>query len=112
MMAMECPMCDGKLKKGRSRFSYHDIEFGEYDADICAKCGEVFFTEEASDEIDRKAKELGLWGLEARSKVSYSGNSLMVRIPREIAEFMDLEKGDGIRIHPEGKKRLVVELTD
>ncbi len=109
---MECPMCNGTLKKGRTEYSYHDIYFGEYDADICDTCGEAFFTEEASDAIDEKAKELGLWGLEARSKVSYSGNSLMVRIPREIAEFLDLEKGDAIRIHPEGKKRLVVELVD
>lgn len=112
MMMMDCPMCDGTLRKGRTEYSYHDIYFGEYDADICNKCGEAFFTEEASDEIEKKAKELGLWGLEARSKVSYSGNSLMVRIPREIAEFLDLEKGDDIRIHPEGKKRLVVELVD
>ena len=109
---MKCPMCDGTLKGGRTEYSYHDINFGEFDADICVKCGEAFFTEEASDEIDEKAKELGLWGLEARSKVSYSGNSLMVRIPREIAEFLELEKGDDIRIHPEGKKRLVVELVD
>ena len=36
----------------------------------------------------------------------------MVRIPREIAEFLGLEKGDDIRIHPEGKKRLVVELVE
>lgn len=98
--------------KGKADYSYHDISFGKYDADTCERCGEAFFTEEASDEIDQKARELGLWGLEARSKVSYSGNSLMVRIPREIAEFLELEKGDEIRIHPEGRKRLVVELVD
>jgi hypothetical protein len=79
---------------------------------VCKRCGEVFFTEAASDEIDRLARAGGLWGLEARTKVSYSGNSLMIRIPREIAEFMGLEKGDGVRIHPEGKRRLVVELAD
>ncbi len=59
-----------------------------------------------------KARELGSWGLEARSKVSCSGNSPMVRIPRGIAESLDLEKGDEIRLHPEGKERLVDELMD
>ena len=44
--------------------------------------------------------------------MSYSGISLIVRIPKEVVEFMGLEKGDGVRIHPEGKKRLVVELLD
>jgi len=105
-------MCDGKLVKGKAEYSFHDIYFGEYDADVCDTCGEAFFTQEASDEIDGKAKEIGVWGLEARSKVSYSGNSLMVRIPREIAEFLELERGDEIRIHPEGRKRLVVELVE
>jgi len=28
------------------------------------------------------------------------------------AGVLDLEKGDSLRIHPEGKKRLVVELVD
>jgi len=59
-----------------------------------------------------KARELESRGLEARSKVSCSGASLMVRITREIAEFLDLEKGDDIGIHPEGKKTLVVEIID
>jgi YgiT-type zinc finger domain-containing protein len=66
MIIMECPKCEGTLRKGRTDYSYKDIYFGEYDADICDKCGEALFTEEASDAIDKKAKELGLWGLEAR----------------------------------------------
>jgi YgiT-type zinc finger domain-containing protein len=109
---MECPLCEGKFLRTKREYAYNDISLGEFEADVCKRCGEVFFTEAASDEIDRLARAGGLWGLEARTKVSYSGNSLMIRIPREIAEFMGLEKGDGVRIHPEGKRRLVVELAD
>lgn len=109
---MKCPICDGRMERMKVEYEYHGIRIGEFDADVCADCGEAFFTEEASDDIDRIAKEKGLWGMEVRSKVSYSGNSLIVRIPREIVEFLDLEKGDNIRIHPEGKRRLVVELVD
>ncbi|NOQ54699.1 MAG: AbrB/MazE/SpoVT family DNA-binding domain-containing protein [Thermoplasmata archaeon] len=36
----------------------------------------------------------------------------MARIPRGIAESLDLEKGDEIRLHPEGKERLVDELVE
>lgn len=109
---MECPVCEGKLRRVKREFIYGDIVLGEFEAEACDRCGEVFFTEASSDEIDRLAKERGIWGFEARTKVSYSGNSLIVRIPKEVVEFMGLEKGDGVRIRPEGKKRLVVELMD
>lgn len=109
---MGCPVCEGRLRKAKREYAYGDIVLGEFDAEVCDRCGEVFFTEEASDEIDRLAKERGVWGIEARTKVSYSGNSLIVRIPKEVVEFMGLEKGDGVRVHPEGKRRLVVELLD
>ena len=107
---MKCPMCGGKLKAGKAEYRYQDVLFGKFDADVCRKCGEAFFTEAASDRIDKIAREKGLWGLERASKVSYSGNSLIVRIPAEIAKFTELERGRDIRIRPEGKKRIVVEL--
>ena len=34
----------------------------------------------------------------------------MVRIPRNIAKFMKLRKGEEILIRPEGKKKLVVTI--
>lgn len=108
---MSCPVCDGKLKKTKAEYSYYDTLLGKFDAEVCQDCGETFYTEESSDKIDQIAKSKGLWGLERKSKISYSGNSLIVRIPKEIAKFMDLEKGEDIKLHPEGKKKLVVEIT-
>ena len=108
---MSCPICNGKLKKVKADYEYYDIYIGKFDAEKCLECGEIFFTENASDKIDRIAKEKGLWGLERRSKISYSGNSLIVRIPKDIAEFLDLKNGKEIQIHPEGKKKLVVEIA-
>lgn len=105
---MECPICEGKLVLKKVPYKYHDIELGRYEAEVCIKCGEVFFTEESSDGIDKKAKELGIWGVEKRSKISYSGNSLIVRIPSEVSKFMKLSKGKEVIIRAEGKKRLVV----
>ncbi len=109
---MGCPICDGKMIRKRSEYRYYDIYFGDFDSDVCEDCGEIFFTEEASDEIDMIAKEKGLWGLEHSSKISYSGNSLIVRIPKDIANFMGISRGEEIKIHPEGKNRLVVEVTN
>lgn len=100
------------MNRKKSEFRFGDIILGKFEADECEKCSEIFFTEEASDEIDKKAKHLGLWGMAAKTKIGYSGNSLIVRIPKDISNFMKLKKGEEISLHPEGKGRLVIELYD
>jgi len=107
---MNCPICEDKMERKQVEFRFGDISFGKFDADVCLKCGENFFTEEASDEIDKKSKELGLWGLSRKTKISYSGNSMIVRIPKNISDFLKLKTGEDVMIHPEGKKRLIIEL--
>ncbi len=42
--------------------------------------------------------------------VSKSGNSLVIRIPQEIAKSMKLKRGLPIIIYPSDKDRLVVEV--
>lgn len=108
---MKCPICNSKLKRKKVPYNFGSVSFGIFDADTCSKCGEVFFTEESSDAIDAKAKSLGLWGLEKKSRISYSGNSMIVRIPKSIAEFMKLRKGEEILIRPEDAKKLVIEIA-
>lgn len=97
------------MERKKIPYSIGGVKLGVFEADVCS-CGEVFFTEKSSDAIDGKAKESGLWGLEKRGKVGYSGNSLIIRIPKKVAEFMNLKKGGDIRVRPEGKRRLVIEI--
>ena len=106
---MKCPVCNGILEKRKTNYSYAGLDFGLFDADVCKKCGEVFFTEESSDKIDAKAKQLGVWGLSAHTRIGYSGNSLIIRVSKQIVSFMGLKKGEEVTVRPEGKKRLVVE---
>lgn len=106
---MECPICGGSLNRRKVTYSQDEILLGKFEADVCNKCGETFFTEEASNLIERKAKESGIWGLGKKSKISYSGNSLILRIPVSVAKFMNLSKGEEVFIHPQGRKKLVVE---
>ncbi len=107
---MKCPICNGRLSRKNVDFKLGNIDLGEFEADVCSKCNERFFTEESSDNIDKKAKELGLWGIAGKTKISYSGNSLIVRIPKEISQFMKLEKGEEVLIHPEGRDKLIIEI--
>ncbi|MBN2067588.1 MAG: AbrB/MazE/SpoVT family DNA-binding domain-containing protein [Candidatus Diapherotrites archaeon] len=97
------------MKKAKEPYSFAGKKLGEFEAEKCPKCKEVFFTEGASDQIDKRAKELGLWGLRQEGKLGYSGNSLIVRVPKKIAEFLNLKQGQRVSIHPEGKDKLVIE---
>lgn len=106
---LECPVCGGKLRRKKEPYNYQDIKLGEFDADVCVKCGESFFTEKSSDEIDRRAKELGIWGIGKEGILGTSGNSLIVRVPKEISDFLGFKPGNRVFIHPEGKNKLIVE---
>ncbi len=39
-----------------------------------------------------------------------SGNSLVIRVPREIAKSLKLEKDTDITIYPTEKRKLIVEI--
>jgi len=106
-----CPVCEkGKLVKKIVPYRVYDIELGEFPAEVCDSCGEVWFSEETAREIEGLEKKKGLFGLVRHSKVGYSGNSLIIRIPQEIAKFMGLKKEKPISIYPEGKNRLLIEV--
>ena len=106
---MKCPNCNGKLHEEKATYFYGETKLGDFDAEVCQKCGEIFFTEGASDVIDKKAKELGVWGIGQEGKIGYSGNSIIVRVPKKIAKFLNFKEGKSVYIRPEGKKKLVVE---
>ncbi|MBI4148121.1 AbrB/MazE/SpoVT family DNA-binding domain-containing protein [Candidatus Woesearchaeota archaeon] len=75
---------------------------------MCSKCKETLFESVASDKIEAEVKRRGLWGLRARSKVSKVGNALDVRIPKALAEFLSLKKGQEIILEPVDKTRLQI----
>ena len=71
----------------------------------------VVFGEKTSRKIQEIEKRKGLFGLSKKSKISYSGNSLIVRIPESIAKLMEIKREDEIIVHPEGKNKIAVELV-
>lgn len=111
-MGEKCYTCGkGKLARKKVNYSLYGFDLGRFEALVCDRCEEVFFVESESRKMTAKAKKLGLWGLEAKTKVGTSGSTLDIRLPKRIIDFMKLKKGREIAIHPENKKRLVVELT-
>jgi len=104
-------MCNGELKEELAEHKEFGISLGKYKASVCKKCGEVFYSSEIVDKIQIKSKELGLFGLAKKTKVAQVGNSLAVRIPKEIADFIKLRKEEEVRIFPKNKKEITIEIS-
>lgn len=112
-MIERCYICEeGELKKKKVDYKLHGVNLGKFDAEVCDKCGEIFFDENTSRKMTLTAKRQGLWGLDASTTVTQAGNSLAIRIPKKIAEFMHLKKGTLARIHPEENKLIVETLKE
>jgi len=107
----KCWECNGTCSQKMVNFSVYGVSLGKFKAKVCGKCGDTIFSEEVSDEIDKIAKEKGLWGLESKTKVGKVGNSLDIKVANKIAEFLKLEKGKEVSVYPESKKRLIVEVS-
>lgn len=105
---MKCPVCNEReLKKEILREEQLGVYLGDYEGLRCSSCGESFFDSETTKKILDKAKEKGIFGIEAKTKVAKSGNSLAVRIPKKIANFLKLKEGKEVRIHPAGDKIII-----
>ena len=106
----KCYVCGkGRLVKKKVDFKVYGVSLGNFDAEVCGNCGETYFTEIVSDEIDTIAKKKGLWGLEATTKVGKVGNSIDIKLNKRIADFAGLKKGEEVRIYPEGKNKIIIE---
>ncbi|MEK6845479.1 MAG: YgiT-type zinc finger protein [Nanoarchaeota archaeon] len=107
----KCPLCEeGMLQQKKITYSVYGEVLGEFPARFCKSCKEEWFDEKTSKEIEMIEKKKGLFGLSRKSKISYSGNSLIVRIPESLAKFMHLQREKEIMIYPEGKNKIIVEI--
>ena len=105
----KCPICEkGHLKSGKIKETMFGIYLGEFPAEICSNCNESFTDEKTTRAIEDSARKKGVWGLGKKTKITKTGNSLAVRIPKEIANFLKLKEGMDAYIHPD-KNRIVIE---
>ncbi len=111
MKRTKCEECKGKIIRKKVPFKLYGIELGMFTAEICQKCNEEIYDEDTLDKINKAAKQKGLWGLESKTKVGEVGNSLDIRISKKIADFIGLKKGEDILVHPENKKRIVIDVV-
>jgi len=109
-MENKCVLCEGKLKKKIVDYEVYGKSLGKFPAMVCEKCGEQWFDEKTSEKIEQAEKKANLFGLYRESKISYSGNSLIIRIPKDIAKFMKLKKELPVVIYPENKNTISINI--
>ena len=111
-MKEKCYTCEkGELVTKKTDYLLYGIKLGRFSAEVCSRCGEIFFDETTSEKMTELAKEKGLWGLAAKTKLGQSGSTLDIRLPKSIIKFMSLKKGKEIFINPESKNRLIIEIS-
>ena len=103
-------MCGSNTVNKNVDYKEFGVFLGNFKAGVCQKCGETFFDEKTAEKIQTKSKELGLFGLAKKAKVAEIGNSIAIRIPKEIAEFLKLKKGKEVIIFPENKNELRIDV--
>ena len=109
---MKCYSCGkGELIKKKVDYKQYEISLGKFDALVCPKCNEVVFEGEVSELIEKKAKEKGIWGLARKTKIGTSGSSLDVKLPKDIAEFLKLKKGQDVIVEPMEKNRIGITVV-
>ena len=104
----KCPTCNkGMLQEVMEKHTMYGIDLGTYPGEKCTSCKEVFTDAEVIKKIEAIAKEKGIWGIGQKTKITRTGNSLAIRIPRRIVNFLNLKEGEEAYLHPEGKKLIV-----
>ena len=63
MILDKCLECGGNVLRKKIPFFVNNIKLGNFEAEICTKCGDEVFDEKVSDKIDKISKEKNLWGL-------------------------------------------------
>ncbi len=77
---------------------------------MCSSCGAQYLSDLVIQEIEQEVKKKKLFALEKKVTVTKSGNSLVMRLPPEIAKFVNLHYKDTLRIFPLSKTKIEVEL--
>ena len=104
--------CGGKLKHGFTEVEFFGIDFGVKPAKVCTDCGSEYLSQEVMEEVESEVKRRGLFGLERRGHIAKSGNSLVIRIPKEIANSLKIKRDLPIVIYPSEPKKLIIEIVD
>ena len=103
--------CGGELVNSQCEVEFFGIDFGIKKCEVCKNCNAEYLDNETMKEIEKEIKKRGIFGLEKMVKVTKSGNSIVIRIPPEIAKFSDIDYKSIIRIFPVSRNKIELEVA-
>ena len=105
-----CP-CGGKLKWKKDTVIVDAVDCGILDIEYCSSCGEEYFPEETMRIVEKKLKKNGLWGVQPKKvNLWQSGQSVVLRIPKDITDRLGLKPHEPVTVYAEGKHKIIVDL--
>lgn len=108
---MKCYECNKvELKKAFVEYKQYGVPLGKFEAEVCRKCGEIFYSSDSAGKIEKEAKKKGLFGLGAKTRIGTSGTALDVKLPKALVNFFKLEKGQEVIIEPIDLNRFQVTI--
>ncbi len=78
--------------------------------ELCVLCGE-FRIVTPTGGWNTNVKKRNIFGLERKVSVTKSGNSLVIRIPPEIAEFLGFHYKSKVQLFPVDKDKLEIKIV-
>lgn len=103
-----CEECGGNIIRKKVEYLLYGISLGFFPAEVCQRCSETCYDEDASKEMTKIAKEKGIWGLLAKTKVGKVGDALDIRLNKRMVEFLGLKKGVEVIVYPVDKHRIEI----
>ena len=109
---MKCPVCEkGALRKQKVAVDKYGSLVGTFTAEVCPSCGEHIFDSKEAGMIEKRIKQLGLWGLPVESRIYKVGGNFVVSIKKKVAQEMGITHPIDVTLIPQAKhKRFVVEI--
>lgn len=112
MTTTKCPKCDGKMDDARIDYdlSEEKITFHDVPALQCKKCGHITMDAKQAERFFKLLERLR--GppkvMTLHRTLSTDGKSLILRIPKDVANALDLSSKDEVEIWVDGE-RVIVE---
>jgi hypothetical protein len=98
---MKCAVCSKTAKKAELRFQGYDIKGWK------CSCGEEFFDPEEAQKILLLNK---IFKKKFEVKIGKIRSNLIIRIPAELAEALELKKGGTVTISVSNTEKFYVEI--
>ena len=109
---MKC-VCGNKLREIRTEMDFFEgkLIMRDVKAFYCSKCKEELFeSKEGNRVFDEISKTGTRYSFETRKRIAKVGNSFAIPVSKEIADYMQIKKGEEIIVRVKDQKRLVIEV--